>query len=485
MNSVQFHDTLLDWSTAKSLDTLANKILEIPITTPLKYREVNELVNTRIKKFICENKERFFAIDIPTLKKIQRLLPPQTYVRPEQKNHIMELREILNQMEELSTAKSDLSVLPPELTSLCLSFASMNDKLKLPIGELVSPSPILSKSFANISCTEIPAFVQELRQRYLSHPHIFRKMVSTFFEHASQNSQVIFFQCLVPKDSKFLSDIISALPTRLLHLKLDNCKCLQDVHVIKILDHLVNLTTLIVIKSGYSLTDVRTGIYLPTSCLTSQSFENLTKVSKLQYLTINNIPLNDKTLESISRLSELRSLDLYWSSLSNPNLSISLMSKLNFLDLSYNGEFHDLTVNGLNIDFTKQITSSQSVKHLNVRNCGLTVDTFVEILNMPSLKTLDFRSNQCLRDDIFPEIINKIKKSNVKILDVRDCQHLTDHSVLALVKNLKSLTTIKFDWRDPIIQTEAENIFKERLSKLPNHSTTKKRKLICNDALPN
>jgi hypothetical protein len=455
MTSFPFHDRIIELSTAPTLDALANKILELPEKTPTKYREVAEEVNTRIKNFVNENSKSFFRFDLPALKKIQHLLPADNYVRPELKKQVAQLRKTINSMVKLAKAEPDLSILPRPLTALCEQYCTMKDRLNLSLLKIDSIPESLAESIANAEMPEISAFVEEAKKRLESHPHIFKQMITKFFQYASPKTQSLFFRCITGIETSLLSTILSILPKRLTYLNIINCKGLRDLHLNLIVERFKNLQTL-------NLTQSHTCRYL--EC---ENIKVITKLSKLQNLSINSFyHIIFTILPEIHKMTELRSLNLSNNDqVFNKIPKIRRMPNLKFLDLSNNKP--------PSISLILKIVNLH-LESLNLTYCFLEKISLTIALDASHIKSLNLSQNINLDDEVAGAITQEA--SCLQSLDVSDCPFLTDAGAIKIVNKLKNLIELKYSCNNKETEEEIEQILQERRNKLQDRTINKKRK---------
>jgi len=239
------YPVLDDLFTANSLDDLAKMVLKCPEESGVTYKKFAQQVNAKIQRFINENKENFFASELPVLEKIHGLLPTEKYkTRLEQSKHGSKLRETIESVIELIKNKPDFPTLPQVLMSECEDYSSMYECFNRFLAGITSSQNRLGESIANADVKEIANFVDDARRKRTSHPYIFQKMISKFFQLATPHAQSLFFSCIAYKESDFLNEILAVLPINLPRLYLVNSGCIRDLHLKTIAKRLINLEIL-------------------------------------------------------------------------------------------------------------------------------------------------------------------------------------------------------------------------------------------------
>lgn len=467
MNSVPFHDTLNCWAHATSLNGLARMVLECHPGAPVKYKDVAPQVNERIKQFAVQNEDRFFSMDLPVLKKIHALLPKKKYTHSLQKKHVAQLKETIKTMIKLTNNKPDLSHLPPELVSLCDGYATLTESTNLCMAK-ITPSSKRSISFDNVDMLvqnedklDIYTFVEEIRQRSKSHPDIFKKMISEFFQHASSRAQILFFELLNDKEFSLLNDIISAFPKNLTYLNIVNCKCLKQCHLENIAQRLKNLHSLSLSRHQRFFDPFE-----------DYEIKALIKLPNLLNLSLNYIPLSENDAKAIAKMTQLQNLDL---SKNHHNIlyqmPIANMTSLHTLNLS------DRPIPS---DIFLQLVNMNHLRNLNLSGCYLNKEVIqIILINMPNLEDLNLMNNLSL-DDNFITTLAEMPESSLQSLDISNCPFITGNGARVLASRLKKLTSLKHDNCNFDAQTESdlEKKLQKRRERFLNPITTKKRKRL-------
>lgn len=473
------HQTLNGWAQVENLNALARKVLELPKESSVTYYEVAEQVNHKIQDFVKDNPKRFFSIDLPALQKIQGFLSIGHFeATQKQKKLVDQLKQIIKSTIQSTQEASGYSSLPNSLRSLCEDYSSIRDCINL--------SFLTEKTSVNtseeVSPKEINLFVHTLRLHCTQQPHIFKQKVDKFFRAASSEAQRIFFHCIkidmteeafIDDDEEaFFNAIIFALPNKLPFLNLDGCKFLKNCHLKNIVTRLPYLNTLKL-----------------TGSTNSESFKStvtiLSKLARLQNLTLNKFLYSTKGFKVIAKMPHLRRLNLGVISIKRFLPIIETMKRLQSLGLkdaeidlsdtlqiaSINNLFSlkldnirsintcvsnldtmtqlqslSLKNNNLHAQSLLKIADLQFLKKLNLRYCALSKDDFKIVFEfMPHLEKLNLSYNRNLSNSLLWNIKDGLGKSQLQSLSIMGTS-VTDEGAMLLVNYLKKLTDLDLSY---------------------------------------
>lgn len=129
-------------------------------------------------------------------------------------------------------------------SSLSIPHERTMEKCNLSIAGATPSLEVMARSLATASKKEIAEFVTNVHEKYQLEPYASKKIIRSFFQHASPKTQAHFFSLInIAENDDFFTHTIFALPRNLTTLNINN-HLLNDHHVACIVSQLNNLRSL-------------------------------------------------------------------------------------------------------------------------------------------------------------------------------------------------------------------------------------------------
>lgn len=249
--SLECHNRLNYWSEAHSPDELVERVLSERSHSPIPDitdQDVIKNVSNIIQRFFTDNKNQLAAFDLVPLKNLRSLIHRFSILvnlagNQNQHDNLEALERTVEKTLQLVRDNSTLSIVPDDMFSLIGTFSTMEDNINLVLAGITLP-PIILRQSINSSQKEIGNFIRLLKLRESTHPHIFKKMIYTFFTFANITTQKRFFRFFEQGDEHFLNNVLLALPKKMSNLSLAGCQALNDHHIKVIVNRLKRLEKL-------------------------------------------------------------------------------------------------------------------------------------------------------------------------------------------------------------------------------------------------
>lgn len=238
------------------------------------------------------------------------------------------------------------------------------------------------------------------RETYKSNSKLFSSLITTFFQHASCDTQGIFFSLLTLSDNRLLMKILNKLPDNMPYLNLSRCICLNGEHIQNSLSKFESLEHLNLSHcdrvNDHIIYNIIQNLISPT----------------LTYLNLEGCSIRGNWIVNC---------------LKNPNLI-----NLTVLHLSINFYLADNEISDIiNASFWEKIKTANfsNSKHL----INHLIVELVDKKNLTNLTRLYLRDCKYLNDDTLIRIANA--PLHINLLDLSFCTTITDAGIYALINS--------------------------------------------------
>lgn len=263
-----FHEKLRLWSESYKSTTLVNKILNKNSDGSTEdIIKASQILN----KLIKENLNELSRQDLSALEKLKTLAQFLAIHSGEREQQITKtsLESTIDQAIKL--IKRGSGVLPPALLSIVAGYSTLEDAAKLAVTQ---PLPEVFNEPRALSTKDMKAFLTFVYNRFLDDQFRDKEdstsvIISSFFKHASNAQQQLFFGLMTTNDRFFLNHILSAIPKNITDLDFTASAAIDDSHVAMICQRFSNL-------QSFSLADCL--------CLTDTAVIAITKSSNMTSL---------------------------------------------------------------------------------------------------------------------------------------------------------------------------------------------------------
>ncbi|MBA3815629.1 MAG: hypothetical protein H0X29_03750 [Parachlamydiaceae bacterium] len=417
MGPVEFHDKLTLLSQAYSFDDFALKILRDQHAPHCIFEnEIVYKVNEEVQKLFKDNQKHLAQFHLPPLKSLVNKFTDWSKEGKKRirdgvikKNNAENLLPLIEQIKgaiKLAEQESSLSLLlPPDIFSLSDGYCSMSECINVCLtGRTITPE-LLKQSIAAASSDEIKEFLNSVRERRESHPHIFNQMIDMFFKHASFDAQALFFSPMLgfPSDEPLLNSIISILPADLTDLNLSDCQLLNDSHVMNIIERCNNLRRL--------------------------SFKNCSNITNTAIMALAQSP-NMGNIKNLNLRNCFRLTDVAITSIT----SSPYMHNLKIFNLKNCYHISDIAISAI-----AENPNMSKLHTLNLSNCyfvtSRAIQAIARSLNMLNLQSLNLTNCYSLSDSAISSLALSANMLNLRKLNLQDCYTITNAAIIALAQS--------------------------------------------------